>query len=885
MIKTIKITIYVILIILLILSYVFYTESGKKFSFNILNFIVTQKIGLHSKVLELDLENYPYMKTELLIEKKYKLVIDGYYQNKLFDLKYTLNSTCIQTDVCKIKDDVEINGTITGPRKALLIQGEGNILDGNVSYVATKHRHDFKNVHMVISDINSSNLFKLLGQDAIFEGSANGYLNFDILSHEKRKGVIYYTVQDKNYHGVEVDLETQIHIKNEQHTFSMKVKTPTAKVNLLQGEYDKDKRKASAIYQIDVQNVTDLKKLLKVNYNGPFYATGKLYYDDKKLTMQGFSQSLGGMLDLILKDNKLHFYLSNTPASPLMEKFDVDPILDTNITGHGIYDLKQKSVTFDATLSTFTFRDSKITQSLSKSSEIDLSKEIFDNNHLHVNGVDDDIATTLTVKNKNNHLSFKNIEVNSKNNSVKSYIDLHMYKYYIKGDLYVKIDKYTSSNDTYINFDGSMQKYYAVTLKGLVNKKWTSMDYSISSERLPSHICTIEDDVNVTGHVNGPFSRLTIEGQGKALNGHVKFEGLKADDTIKNVTIEMQDIHAQKLSTLLGYPELPIGKVDLDAYFNILSSDIQQGNIHYILRKSKLFDLPFTLDTRVNIDNKNEEFTANIDLAGAKINLTKGIANLDTKENEALYTIDVRDLTPLKDLLGYEYQGSFYAAGKVKYDGNYSVHGLSKTFDGLTEFSYKNDFLDINLNNVSFKRIMKLSTYPPILDGATTGYIKYDFKEENLTVKTKLKDARFSYIEEMDTLYQKAGINLLKERFTNSTLDISYHKKNVLANLIMDSDISHLSLTNALIDTEINSVNAYFAINMQGKEFTGKVYGSIDNPKINLNMQKLIRHEMDRQLDSIVGEGNRKMMESMPMGDVAKDVASGMGGAFMGIFF
>ena len=50
-------------------------------------------------------------------------------------------------------------------------------------------------------------------------------------------------------------------------------------------------------------------------------------------------------------------------------------------------------------------------------------------------------------------------------------------------------------------------------------------------------------------------------------------------------------------------------------------------------------------------------------------------------------------------------------------------------------------------------------------------------------------------------------------------------------------------------------------------------------------MQKLIRHEMDKQLDSIMGEGNRKMMENMPMGDVAKDVASGMGGAFMGMFF
>lgn len=885
MFKVLKTIIIIILVFLLFFAYLFYTDSGKKLSFNILNFIVTQKIGLHTKVVELDLENYPYMKTELLIEKKYKLIIDGYYENKKFDLKYTLNSSCIQTDVCKINDDVDINGTITGHRKALLIKGAGNILDGNVSYVTTKHRRSFNNLHMAISDINSTNLFKLLGQQAIFEGSANGYIDFDILSHEERRGVLYYTVKDKDYHGLEVDVETQIEIKDEHHTFNMKVKTPTARVNLLQGEYNKENRKASAIYQIDVENVTDLKKLLKVNYDAPFYATGILNYDDKTISMQGFSKSLGGMLDLILEDNKLHFYLSNSPASTLMEKFDVDPILDTNITGHGIYQIKQKTITFDATLSKFQFKDSKLTQSLFKSSQIDLSKEIFHDNHLQVRGEDGEISTSLTVKNKDNHLTFNDIEVNSDNNSIQSFVDLHMYKYFLKGALYLKMDKYTSSNDTYINFDGTMQKHYAITLKGLVNKKWTSMDYSISSARLPSHVCTIVDDVNVSGHVNGPFTRLTVEGEGKALNGHIKFEGLKSDETLKNVMIEMHDIHAQKLSTLLGYPDLPFGKVDLEANFDLLNSQTQKGNIHYILRKSKLFDLPFDLDARVKVDNKNEKFNADITLAGAKINLTKGNANLTTNQTEAFYSVDVKDLTRLEKLLGYPYQGPFYAIGKVNYDGNYTIHGLSKTFNGLTEFNYENDILAIDLSNVSFKNILGLSTYPKVLDAETTGTIKYDFTEENLTVKTKLKNARFSYIEEMDILYQKAGINLLKEQFTDSSLTIDYHGKDVLVNLIMNSDTSHLSFTNTLIDTELNSVNAYFDVKMQGKEFTGKVYGSLDSPKINLNMQKLIRHEMDRQLDSFVGKGNRKMMESMPMGNVAKDVASGMGGAFMGIFF
>ena len=356
-------------------------------------------------------------------------------------------------------------------------------------------------------------------------------------------------------------------------------------------------------------------------------------------------------------------------------------------------------------------------------------------------------------------------------------------------------------------------------------------------------------------------------------------------DKLEDVTIDMRNIHAQKLSTLLGHPELPFGKVDLDASFDVLSQKRQKGDIHYNLRKSTLFNLPFTLDTDVKVDNEKQKFTANITLAGAQIHLKKGFHHLDKKQSEAFYTLNVTDLSTLEKLLGYKYKGPFYAVGTVKYNGAYYVHGLSKTFDGLTEFDYNKERLNIDLSKVSFERIMNLFPYPPILDAQTIGKIQYDFNKELLTVKTDLHNAKFKYAEVMDKIYQKSGVNMLKETFTNSTLDVKYEHKNILGNLIMQNEHSHLSLTNTQIDTKLNTINAYFDVKMQKKEFSGKVYGSLDSPKINLNMQKLIRHEMDKQLDSIMGEGNRKMMENMPMGGVAKDVASGMGGAFMGMFF
>ena len=887
MAKIFKILLFSILFILLILFYIVYTDSGKKLSLNIIGFIATQKIGLHTKVVEFDLNDYPYMKAKLLIEKKYSLNIDGYYENKKFDLSYDISSTCIESEACRVKGEVEITGHIKGPRKQLTITGKGTALDGNISYIGIKHRHSFNDVHIEVNDINSSKLFRLLGQKAILNGAAKGYMNFDIISHDERKGTLFYSVKDRDYHGLEVDLQTEIEVNNNKHHFSMEIKTPTATLHLLQGQYNKKKKRADAIYVLDIQNITDLKKLLKVKFDTPFYAVGRLSYNHKKVSMQGFSKSLGGVLDLFLKDNKLYFYLNDIPLSPLMTKLHLDPLFDTNITGKGIYDIKKKAISLKTNLTNVQFMQSKLTQSLFKSSDIDLSQEIFDNNYLSLKTINSEgeIATTLSLNNKNNHLMLKNTQVNSNNNSVKSFIDIKMYKYYLRGDLEFKIDKYTASNDTYVHFNGWIQKHYAVKLKGFSNKSWISMDYAIAASRLPSHICTIVDDINVTGHVNGPYKRLHIEGKGTAMNGKVSYEGIQVGDSVEDMTIQMHSIHAKKLSTLLGHPELPFGKVDLNAHFNVFSKDEQKGKIHYILNKSIFLELPFTLDTHVDIDNIKQKFTADITLGGAKIELSKGIHNLDTKQSEAFYKLNVSHLVTLEKLLGYSYKGPFYAVGTAKYNGDYHVHGLSKTFGGLTEFDYDKNALAIDLDKVSFKRIMNLFPYPTVLDAETTGKIDYDFIKEKLKVKTNLHNAKFQYAEVMDTIYRKSGINMLKEIFPKATLNVEYQHDNILGNLIMENGQSHISLTNTQIDTKLKTINAYFDVNVQKKAFSGKVYGSLDNPKINLDMQKLIRHEMDRQLDSIMGEGNRKMMENMPMGGVAKDVASGMGGAFMGMFF
>jgi len=882
--KIIKIILFSLFFIIGALYYFIYTASGKVMGYRMLSYAISQKADLNIVLQDFDVHAYPYMKASLLVEDKYTLDMDGYYKDRKLNLRYTLTSACIESNICNIEDEVNIQGHVKGPLGHVTIDGEGTGLDGRIVYSGIKQRHAVKDVDVKMTDINTTKLFKLMGQDPIFQGKADASLHFKHISKKKRIGHLDYVVKKSRYHDLDVHLDAHIEVKNDTHFFDIHFYTPTAALHLLEGKYERKKKKAYAIYLLDIQNVADLKPLVHADYKGAFYAVGELKYD-KEIQMQGMSRSLGGMLDIFYDKDTLRFYMHNIPLSPLMGKFSLPSLFDSNVTGEGHYAVKTKALLFDATLSPLTFKESALSKPLSTKADINLSKEVFDSNHLYVVTKKGKLYTTLKIENKKNHIRLKNTYINNENSAVQSDIDIQLSTYNLKGALRFKLDKYTKSNDTYLSFNGLVQKHYALALKGMFNKTWVSMDYDLSSGRFPSHVCTIVDDVNLTGHFSGAWKRLHIEGKGTALNGHVSYDAVKKEDKLEDVTVKMKNIHAQKLSTLLGHPELPFGKVDLEARFDVLSTQRNKGDIHYLLRKSSLYTLPFTLDANIAVDDEKQRFTADLTLADAKVKLTKGYHNNESNATHAFYTLDVKDLQKLEPLFGYKYRGSFYAMGTVDYLKALKIHGLSKSFSGFTEFNYDNEKLDINLADVSFQQIMHLFPYPKLLDAKTMGNILYDFKTEALSVKAHLKNAKFLHTDIIDTIYDKSDVNMLKETFANSNLDLTYKNNILLGNLIMENEQSHFSLTNTQINTKQNTINAYFDVNMQKKEFSGKVYGSLDKPKVNLNLQKLIRHEMDTQLDSIMGEGNRKMMQNMPMGGVAEDMASGVGGAFMGIFF
>ncbi|HHD78928.1 MAG TPA: hypothetical protein ENK98_04745 [Epsilonproteobacteria bacterium] len=869
------------------ISYLFFTNSGQKTVYNILSFVATHKAGVDIAVKQINLHQYPYVWADIVVEEQYVMHIDGFMQKQHFDLRYTLHSSCLKSNICTFDDEINIIGKATGWKNNINVTGQGSALDGNVSYSFVKKKHIFKDIDLNLHDVNSSKLSSLLKQKALFKGKAQSHIHFDVIEKKHKVGTIDYEVNDKRFFGLDAALKMHIAVNNHHHTFSADLRTPELVLHLTEGKYNQEKKYAHANYTLEAQDLSKLKKLLHANVKGSFHTHGEVIYD-KHINITGVSQDLGGALHFNFDQKNLTLLFKNVSFIKLMRMLNTKAILDANATGQATFNITQKEMYLNTQLVGAKLLPSKLTQEIGKKFHFKLSQQVFNKSHIKMHYKEKELISDITLANDNIRLSLKNTKINALHNAIDTYMDIEIPHHAAQGQLYARVDdiKAKKLDDVYVKFDGTLEKHYQVKLDGLVSERFVNMDYVLSSARLPSHVCTIVDDVNLSGHLSGSFARLHVTSTGTAMEGHVQFSAIKRKKRWEDIVLDFKNIHALKLFTLLGQPTLPSGKATISATLDYIDADRQkaQGHLDYGLSQGMYKSLPLTLHANFDIHNKDILFTSNAKLSTADINISKGKYNLETNTSQAFYTLTTKNLAPLKPLIG-AYLGAFTSSGELHYNKDLQIRGLSNSFGGMVDYLYKKDMLYIDLEKVSLKRFMSLFTYPHILDAQLNGNINYDYKQEKLLVRTDLNNTRFLNSDLVETVFQKSGVNMLKEVFPQSTLHASYQNDIVLGDVALKNKQSHFYFSNVKMDEKHNTVNAYFDLKMQGQEFSGKVYGSLKHPKVNLNMQKLIRYQMDKQLDTYMGKSNRKLMEAMPMGGVAKDMASEVGGDFLDMFF
>jgi hypothetical protein len=278
-------------------------------------------------------------------------------------------------------------------------------------------------------------------------------------------------------------------------------------------------------------------------------------------------------------------------------------------------------------------------------------------------------------------------------------------------------------------------------------------------------------------------------------------------------------------------------------------------------------------------------FQSNITSPYLNLNISDGQYDQAKKLAKASYVLDIRDLSRLEPLLGYTYQGPFYSTGEMIYNKYFMITGHSKSYGGALDYYFEKDGLYVDLDGVSFKDFMTILPFPPMLTADVTGNMYYNFIRETLVINTELNNAKVIHSKLVRLIRKKSTVNLKKEIFHNSQLDAIYHDGLLAGDLKLQNKRHHLYLTNINMNSKENRIDTYFDVKMQRKEFSGKIYGSLDDPRVNLRLQKLIRYEMSRQMDRIMGKKATKAIRKIPMEGLAEGMAAGATASFIKVFF
>ena len=440
----------------------------------------------------------------------------------------------------------------------------------------------------------------------------------------------------------------------------------------------------------------------------------------------------------------------------------------------------------------------------------------------------------------------------------------------------IKVHSLNIEKYPYLEMQLQVNDTAEVMLKGEVNKYNIDMYYHLVGDSFQFNSFKIEDKVDLEGDLSGAFSSLMVRGDGQAFEGNVNYEFIKIPTKIKEMNIIMRAVSGQKVLKFLKQEPHVVGSVDIDARFKFFSKYEKEGQTKIYMKKAFMPkvapDVPFMLNATIDFKNIEYKYTGDIQSDIGTLVVTEGIYHKTKKVVSANYKLHLKELAYFENFLKHKYKGGLNTRGSVHYDNGLEVKGNTDKFGGELAYVYKKEKIDLKLKAVSLEHLLNQFSYPVLFTSKVYGDINYEMKDKILLINTDLKETRFRQTKLTNMLYTTTGIDMLSEVYNKSTFSGGYQNSVLSSILKIDNGKDHIYLTDTKMNSINNKVNAKFEIKMQGQELYGDIYGTLQDPKVSVDMKRLLKYQMNKQLGSWLGTEKKEAI-TKELRDVQKDMS------------
>jgi len=412
----------------------------------------------------------------------------------------------------------------------------------------------------------------------------------------------------------------------------------------------------------------------------------------------------------------------------------------------------------------------------------------------------------------------------------------------------------------YIEASLKINDHATLILKGEFNLNNSDMTYDLEGETFQWGRSIIPYPVDLRGTLKGDISYLKVEGAGSLFDGKTTYSFIRTPKRLENLKIDLNEVNATQLLTFLRYKTLLEGYMDIEMEFDYYTPYQKQGSSIVSMKKALIpevsSEIPFSLDAKIIFDHLVHDFNADLYSDVGKLRIANGHYNRSAALLTADYGLQIKELAYFEEFLKHKFIGVFNTAGSLKYEQDeLVVNGDTTHLEGLVEYQYKKNQIEFNFQSVSLEKILQQLAFPALLSSRVYGTASYDLKNEIVLVNTELKKTRFRRTKMADMLYQYTGVDILKDEYNDSVFSAAYEDPVLTSYLRINNGRNHLYLNDTRMNAKTNGISSDFEVKLDGEEFFGEIYGTLENPQVNLDMSKLFKYQLNKKIENFFGQG------------------------------
>lgn len=587
------------------------------------------------------------------------------------------------------------------------------------------------------------------------------------------------------------------------------------------------KKSVDLVYDIKINDLSTLKNLTNQEFKGSFFTNGILKGDSKEAIVHGFSNIASSetkyYINLIdFKANSIQLDLKNAKIEELLN------LLNKPIYTKGLLTINANVRNIDV-----HNLDGLLTASITKG--------LLDNEVINKE-FEQKISSSVNFKADIN-ASLLGDKVDIKSELVSSLFDLFIEK--------TSIDLKNKGVDSDYKIDVKNLN----RLEGIIGKK-------------------LNGEFSTNGRIKFQDSVVFVDGKSNIIDSDTFYKFEINNNIAQNISFKVENTKVEKLLNMLNEPIHATG--DLSIRGDIKNSEIAKldGNIESKINNGKIINevvnavfnqelkdvITFNLESNSSLVPNQILSQIDFDTNIAKMKIQNAIYNLSDSTFNSDYLIDIASLEKIKDLTKVKLRGEAKILGKIyKSESDLFVDGKSNILGGDFNFNLQNSELKAKLINASIKELSYMLIQPEFFNSKADFTLDYDLLSKKGNLTGSLLNGHFLPNEFSKIINQLAKFDLTKEIYESVQINSNIEDKQLISNLIMKSKNTQIDIKDSFLDFEKNTIDAKLDTQIKSSNFSIKLQGEMNKPKISLDIKDLLKQEIDKKLEKNKDKINDKI--------------------------